>query len=461
MTVTAAETRSPHADRDEAILRVEGLKTHFPVRGGLLGKVSPLAVRAVDGVSFEVREGEVFGLVGESGSGKTTLGRTILKLVDPTEGRILYRGRDLAPLSERQMRPWRRELGLIFQDPASALNPAMTIGQGVGHPLRIHGLTSSRAETRARVSEMLERVGLSPPDNFLDKYPEDVSGGQKQRLVLARTLITNPKFVVADEPVASLDMSIRARVLELMLELKRELGLTYLFITHDLATARFICDDIAILYLGQFVEHGPTRVIFDDPQHPYTRSLLDAIPLPDPSRRDRDKRLPRGEIPDALDPPAGCRFHPRCPEAFAVCGWQGGDLVDALEERWTQVDEDTFEREFEMVGQLGNAEVTRTEVRFPSGDAQRLASWLRENGEQLPTRVFSAVTDVAVEGGGVVVRFRDGPEPASQEIAGRQVACHLHGVTVRPDGDHVGDPEPGQFEGYETPTPSWKRSERH
>jgi len=185
----------------------------------------------------------------------------------------------------------------------------------------VHGITSSRVDTRRRVAEMLERVGLSPPEAFLDKYPEDVSGGQKQRLVIARALITEPRFVVADEPVAALDMSVRARVLELMLELQRELGLTYLFITHDLATARFLCDRIGILYLGNLVEWGPSDALFDDPQHPYTRSLLDAIPLPDPARKGRDKRLPSGEVPDALAPPAGCRFHPRCPESFQPCGW--------------------------------------------------------------------------------------------------------------------------------------------
>ncbi len=422
------------------LLEVRDLHTHFPVRTGLFRRGGDLAVRAVDGVSFEVRAGEVFGLVGESGSGKTTLGRSILKLVQPTSGSILYRGRDLVPLSERDMRPLRRELALIFQDPNASLNPAMTVGQGVGHPLRIHGLASSRAEARDQVVAMLQRVGLEPAEAFLDKYPEDVSGGQKQRVVIARALITHPRFVVADEPVAALDMSVRARVLELMLELQRDLELTYLFITHDLATARFLCDRIGILYLGNFVEWGETDRLFDDPQHPYTRALLDAIPLPDPSRRDRDKQLPRGEIPDALAPPLGCRFHPRCPAAFAPCGWEGRDLIEALESRWTEVDEDTFERELGLVGQLGDAEVTATEVRFPSASGVELASWLRHEADQLPSAVATAITDVEVGAHGVTVRFGPGPEPALQVVAGRPVACHLHGVTVRPDGDHVGDP---------------------
>jgi oligopeptide/dipeptide ABC transporter ATP-binding protein len=424
----------------EPLLEVRDLETHFPIRHGLLGGGGDLVVRAVDGVSFDVRPGEVFGLVGESGSGKTTLGRSVLKLVEPTGGTVRYRGRDLVPLSEKEMRPLRRELALIFQDPNASLNPAMTIGQGVAHPLRIHGLASSRSEARTMVTEMLDRVGLNPPEAFLDKYPEDVSGGQKQRVVIARALITKPSFVVADEPVAALDMSVRARVLELMLELKDDLDLTYLFITHDLATARFLCDRIGILYLGRFAEWGDTDRLFDDPQHPYTRALLDAIPLPDPSRRDRVKELPRGEIPDALAPPLGCRFHPRCPVAFEPCGWEGRDLVDALEQRWTEVDEDTFERELVMVGQLGDAEVTADAVRFPSAAPAQLAAWLREHGQQLPTSVFAGVVDVETSSDGVTVRFGAGPEPDEQEVAGRRVACHLHGVTARPDGDHVGDP---------------------
>jgi oligopeptide/dipeptide ABC transporter ATP-binding protein len=426
----------------EPLLEVRDLETHFPIRHGLLGRGEDLVVRAVDGVSFDVRPGEVFGLVGESGSGKTTLGRSVLKLVQPTGGTVRYRGRDLVPLSEKEMRPLRRELALIFQDPNASLNPAMTVGQGVGHPLRIQGLVSSRAEARSKVTEMLDRVGLNPPEAFLDKYPEDVSGGQKQRVVIARALITRPSFVVADEPVAALDMSVRARVLELMLELQRELELTYLFITHDLATARFLCDRIGILYLGRFAEWGDTERLFDDPQHPYTRALLDAIPLPDPSRRDRVKELPRGEIPDALAPPLGCRFHPRCPAAFEPCGWEGRDLIDALEQRWTEVDEDTFERELGMVGQLGDAEVDVDAVRFPSGAPDELARWLRDHGEQLPTSVFAGVVDVESSSDGVTVRFGPGPEPDEQEVAGRRVACHLHGVTARPGGDHVGDPTP-------------------
>jgi oligopeptide/dipeptide ABC transporter ATP-binding protein len=432
------------APAGEVLMDVDDLSTHFHVGGGLLGG-GDAVVRAVDNVSFDVRRGEIFGLVGESGSGKTTLGRTVLGLVRATSGHVRYRGHDLAALDEKQLRPLRRNLGMIFQDPNASLNPAMTIAQGVGHPLRIHGITSSRAETRARVAEMLERCGLSPAGSFLDRYPEDMSGGQKQRVVIARALITEPEFVVADEPVAALDMSVRAKILELMMQLKDDLGLTYLYITHDLASGRFVCDRIAIMYLGQMVEWGDSTAIYDAPQHPYTRSLLNAIPLPDPTRRDRDKELPRGEIPDALAPPLGCRFHPRCPAAFADCGWEGRDLVDALEDRWTRVDEDTFERELALVGDLSKATTTPQEARFPAAaDASALRSWLDEVGPQLPTPVFDGVESVEQDAGAVVVRFRFGPEPARQDVAGRVVACHLHGVTVREDGDHAGRPPTGR-----------------
>lgn len=424
-------TQEDGAVAPERLIEVRDLKTHFPMRTGLLRRDTHAAVRAVDGVTFDILRGEVFGLVGESGSGKTTLGRSLLKLVQPTGGSVRYAGRDLVPLPEREMRPLRRELALIFQDPNAALNPAMTVAQGVAHPLRIHGLVGSRREARRQVAEMLERVGLHPPEQFLDKYPEDVSGGQKQRIVIARALITRPSFVVADEPVAALDMSVRARVLELMLELQRDLGLTYLFITHDLATARFVCDRIGILYLGNLVEWGPAKALFTDPAHPYTRALLEAIPLPDPSRRGRDKHLPTGEMPDALTPPAGCRFHPRCPAAFAPCGWEGADLVDYFEERWTRVPPDVFEGELSATGPLSAAEVASDEIRFPAGDPSRLLPLLEALRAEEAGAVFTGVTGIERDGRAVRVRFGDGPEPGLQTVGPGQVACHLHGIVRR------------------------------
>ncbi len=297
------------------LLDVRDLKVHFALRGSFLQRMvgrDTGSVKAVDGVSFSLRKGEVLGLVGESGSGKTTLSRAVLSLVKVTSGSIAFDGETISDLTERQFRPLRKRMQLIFQDPHASLNPAMTILQAVGHPLRIHHVANSDADVQARVSEALERVGLVPVERFLYKYPGDLSGGQKQRAVLARAIILGPDLVVADEPVSMLDMSVRAKVLELMGDLKRGLGLTYLYVTHDLATARYFCDRIAIMYLGRIVEIGSAAEIYANPRHPYTKALLEAIPEPDP-RRAIPRDLPRGEVPDAVLPPLGCSFHPRCP----------------------------------------------------------------------------------------------------------------------------------------------------
>lgn len=313
----------------EALVRVSDLEVHFPIRRGVAGKKA--VVRAVDGVTLEVVAGETLGLVGESGSGKTTLGRAMLRLVEPTTGTVEFEGRDITSLGERDLRPLRRRMQPVFQDPHAALNPAMTIGDAVAHPLLIQGLAQNREAARDRAAAMLERVGITPAGPFLDRYPEDLSGGQKQRVVLARALVTGPSLVVADEPVAMLDMSVRALVLDLMAELGRELGLTYVLITHDLATARLLCDRVAVMYLGRVVEIGPAATVLAEPRHPYTRALLDAVPRIGPpagtegggGRRKRPV-LP-GEIPDATAVPGGCRFHPRCPERFAPCGPEGDE----------------------------------------------------------------------------------------------------------------------------------------
>ncbi len=428
----------------EALLSVRDLEVHFPVRGGLFSRGPAEVVRAVDGVSLDVAGGEVFGLVGESGSGKTTLGRAVLNLIPPTGGSVTFRGTELAGLSERKMRPLRRDLALISQDPNAALNPAMTVGQGVAHPLRIHGLATSRAEAREEVVAMLERVGLQPGASFLDVYPEDLSGGQKQRIVIARALITNPSFVVADEPVAALDMSVRAKVLELLRDLGDDLGLTYLMITHDLATARLLCDRVGILYLGELVEEGAGRLLFDEPKHPYTRALLDAVPVPDPARRHRRRELPQGEVPDALDPPRGCRFHPRCPEAFAPCGWEARDLVTWFEQRWASVDEDVFEAELAATGPLDAVESHGDEVRFASGDARELVALFTrlqaEGGER--HRVLNGVLDVTSDDGGVLVHLTPSVLPVPQPVHGRTVACHLYGVPGVAGGPGAGGGPP-------------------
>ena len=314
------EIAAPAAGPD-GLVRVENLRKHFPVQSGflasLLNRGHIPAVKAVDGVSFTIRKGEVFGLAGESGSGKSTVGRLILGLLEPTEGQVVFDGTDLGSLSPETMRRLRSRMQVIFQDPLASLNPRMTIGEAISHPVRIH-ITRQPEEVRRAVIEILNKVGLSPAEQFYDKYPHQISGGQRQRVVIARALVTAPDLVVADEPIAMADVSVRALLLDLMMRLKEELNLTYLFITHDLATAKYVCDRIAIMYLGKMCEVGPLADVYEHSGHPYTRALLEAVPVPDPRHR-RKEPMPAGEIPSAINPPPGCHFHPRCPIARPNC----------------------------------------------------------------------------------------------------------------------------------------------
>lgn len=417
---------------DAPLLRVRDLRTHFSLRGSfgqrLIGREAG-SVKAVDGVSFDLRRGEVLGLVGESGSGKTTLGRSILRLVEPTSGSIDFQGQELVGMGEREFRPLRRKMQMVFQDPHASLNPAMDLLTAVGHPLIVQGSARTVGETVSAVRKVLDLVGLVPVDQFLLKYPSDLSGGQKQRAVLARAVITNPELLVADEPVSMLDMSVRAKILELMLQLKRELDLTYLYITHDLATAKFFCDRIAIMYLGRVVEFGPTERIFADPKHPYTVALLKAIPDPDPSRS-IPVDLPRGEVPDAVQPPLGCPFHPRCPRAFEPCGWEDRDLRDQLEARWARMPEEEFERERIVVGDLGSLGAASTVARVPPGkghgpaDVEALVDAWRADDPDEP--MWRGVAATREEEGALRIEFRDPVEPSLQPIEDVEVACHLY-----------------------------------
>jgi oligopeptide transport system ATP-binding protein len=293
------------------VLEVNDLVKHYHVRG------RAQAVRAVDGVSLSIGQGEVLGLVGESGSGKSTIGKCVLRLTEPTGGAVHLGGRDITHLSRRALRPLRRDVHMVFQDPYSSLNPRFTVGQIVAEPLRRHGIARG-AQVGERVREMLERVGLGA--EMRTRRPHELSGGQRQRVGLARALVLEPKLVVADEPVSALDVSVQASVLNLIADLQRDMGFSCLFITHDLSVVEFLADRIAVMYLGQIVETGPTKKIFAEPQHPYTQALLSAAPEPDPVRqRSRKRVVLTGEVPSPVDPPAGCRFHTRCPVAVETC----------------------------------------------------------------------------------------------------------------------------------------------
>jgi len=430
----ASPEHSPH----DLLVSLRDLEVHFQLRTSVLARLiggAGATVKAVDGVSLDLKRGEVLGLVGESGSGKTTLGRTLLGLVRPTSGTVEYKGVDLGSLGERRLRTMRRRLQMVFQDPHAALNPSMDLLAAIGHPLRIHGLAQSREEQRRMVSDALERVGLTPAEQFLTKLPSELSGGQKQRAVIARSIISGPDLLVADEPISMLDMSVRAKILELMLELKRDLDLTYVYITHDLATAKFFCDRVAIMYLGRIVEIGPTEEIFRDPKHPYTQALLKAVPDPDPSRQvPRD--LPRGEIPDAAAPPGGCAFHPRCTLAFEPCGWEARDLRAMFERRWIKLGEDAYTNEAPLVTPLDDIAAGEQSVSLsvPSGrEASELVSLLeRARSDEPDDPLWRGVAGFSAAGNAVDVQFREGIEPQLIRAGTVEVACHLHDPVLGP-----------------------------
>jgi peptide/nickel transport system ATP-binding protein len=318
-SVSLSETRpEPAPLAGEPLLRVEGLTVHFPVgRAGFWGK-RRLFVHAVDDVSFEIRRGETLGLVGESGSGKTTTGRAILRRVPITAGRIWFKGRDITALKGEELRRLRRDMQLVFQDPYASLNPRMRILDIVAEPLLVHGLIRRVEEAEDKVVELLELVGL--PADAVDRYPHAFSGGQRQRIGIARALALEPDLIVADEPVSALDVSIRAQVVNLMQDLQERLGLTYLFIAHDLSVVRHISHRIAVMYAGKLVELADRDAIYEHPKHPYTQALLSAVPIPDPAvQRQRQRQVLTGEIPNPVHPPPGCRFHTRCPIAVERC----------------------------------------------------------------------------------------------------------------------------------------------
>ncbi len=318
---------------DDNLIEVRDLQMYFPVTSGLIFQRTVAHIKAVDGVSFNVRRGETLGLVGESGCGKTTTGRCILQLYRPTAGQIIFDGRELTGLASRELRTMRREMQVIFQDPYSSLNPRMTAGNIIGEPLVVHGLVKGKAEYRERVAELLQNVGLNP--YMADRFPHEFSGGQRQRIGVARALSVGPKFIVADEPVSALDVSIQAQIINLLEDLQEQFNLTYLFIAHDLSVVRHISDRVGVMYLGHIVELADRGEIYVNPVHPYTRALLSAVPIPDPViDAQRERILLTGEVPSPLNPPSGCVFHPRCPAAIDDCSRVMPELREVSPNHW-------------------------------------------------------------------------------------------------------------------------------
>ncbi|MEM2779908.1 MAG: ABC transporter ATP-binding protein [Candidatus Bathyarchaeia archaeon] len=305
----------------EVLIKIENLVKWFEIRTGFLSSLvsrRKLFVKAVDGISFDIKKGEIFGLAGESGSGKTTTGRLILRLIEPTSGKIFFQNKEITCLKEKEFRPFRRKMQIIFQDPYESLNPRMTIFDIIAEPLRVQKIITDEKEIESVVYKALEDVELVPPEEFIYRYTHELSGGQRQRVAVARAFVVSPEFIVADEPVSMLDVSIRAEVLNLMFDLMKKYNVSFLYITHDLALARHICDRIAIMYLGKIMEMGNIEDIIYEPLHPYTKALMSAVPSPDPDAR-RIEIVIRGEIPSPINPPEGCRFSSRCPQCMDIC----------------------------------------------------------------------------------------------------------------------------------------------
>ena len=338
MSATAEATTASANEPGEILVEVKNLKKYFPVLDGLFIKREVAQVKAVDDVSFTIRKGETLGLVGESGCGKTTIGRCILQLEKATAGSIMFDGTDLTKLSSEELIPFRQRIQVIFQDPYSSLNPRMTIGAIISEPMKVHNILPSEEARKQRVREQLHRCGLNP--KFYDRYPHEMSGGQRQRVGIARALAMNPEFILCDEAVSALDVPIQAQVINLLEDLREEFGLTYLFIAHDLSVVRHISHRVAVMYLGKMVEFADGDELFDYPTHPYTRALLNAVPVPDPAiEAEREHQIIKGEIPSPINPPSGCVFHPRCTLAVDSCNKAVPQLRDVRPEHWAACSE--------------------------------------------------------------------------------------------------------------------------
>ncbi len=423
-------------------LWVKNLKKYYPTIENPIKRIirGQKYVKAVDDISFEIQRGEVFGLVGESGSGKTTVGENLLMLQKPTEGHLYYEINNETKqeiieaekngnkekikeynqkysLKERKnLRKLRKDIQMIFQDPSAALNPSMTVFESIMHPAKIHKIENSKEERKEKVYEMMKEVGLTPIERFEDAYPRDLSGGERQRVIIARAMILEPTFLVADEPVAMLDMSIRSKILDLLMKLKKEFNLTILFITHDLATAKLICNRIGIMYLGKIMELGETKEIFNNPKHPYTKSLLRAIPKVDPKEKERDKKLPEGEIPDPIDMPQGCRYHPRCLDATSKCGWGPRDLKEYLENNLLDI---YTEEEIEEMDISFEEKKQKNELVIP--EKPKMWGYIKnESKKEIP--LMKAIKEINQNENKMKIKFKEPQEPKRKDTDGR-TAC--------------------------------------
>ncbi|GAA0469904.1 ABC transporter ATP-binding protein [Halococcus dombrowskii] len=426
---------------DDTLLSVHDLTKHYPITEGLLAREVG-RVRAVDGISFDIRRGETLGLVGESGCGKSTAARSLLRLETPTDGEIRFDGEIVGNQTDDERKRFRRQTGIIFQDPTSSFDPRLSIGESVAEPLALHGLRD-HDRRRSLVETMLAEVGLSADD--YDRYPHELSGGQKQRVALARALVSNPELLVADEPVSALDVSVEAEILALIERLQTTFGLSILLISHDMSVVRDVCDRVAVMYLGEIVERGPTEAVFADPQHPYTRALLASMPTPDPTRRGERAEL-SGTVPDPADPPPGCRFHTRCPAViqppdydFDQQVWRGIlDLRIALRNRTLDTERLrtrlVTEGDAEHADEISGAEL-RTAIRADYDIPEELHD---ANAEQVLSAALADIVagelETAEERLGesfATVCCRE--QPALEETdTGHQVACHLHDVGGEP-----------------------------